>query len=84
MTDQENRTLPRAKALIGEAIKPAESLPQTINKNGENCAVVALAKDQRKRAERQGTLAEFLLASPLRGSELDVERLADAPRDRLF
>jgi hypothetical protein len=30
---------------------------------------------------RKGTLAQFLLASPLRGSDLDVEREHDEPRD---
>jgi hypothetical protein len=28
-----------------------------------------------------GTLAEFLLASPLRGADLDLERQRDAPDD---
>jgi hypothetical protein len=34
-----------------------------------------------RKPERKGTLAEFLLASPLRGADLDLERQHDAPRD---
>jgi hypothetical protein len=30
---------------------------------------------------RKGTLAEFLLASPLRGADIDMERQRDKPRD---
>jgi hypothetical protein len=30
---------------------------------------------------RKGTLAEFLLASPLGGAALDLERQRDTPRD---
>jgi hypothetical protein len=30
---------------------------------------------------RKGTLAEFLLASPLRGADLGLERQRDTPRD---
>jgi len=30
---------------------------------------------------RKGTLAQFLLESPLRGADLDLERQRDEPRD---
>jgi hypothetical protein len=33
---------------------------------------------------RMGTLVEFLLASPLRGADLDVDRINDVPRDVEF
>ncbi len=40
----------------------------------------------RQRAEiaRKGTLADFFMASPLRGSDLDLERTKGEPRDLAF
>jgi len=35
-----------------------------------------------RESARKGTLLEFLLASPLRGADLDLERQHDSPRDR--
>jgi hypothetical protein len=39
--------------------------------------VIVSAEEWARKTVRKGTLAEFLLASPLRGSDLDLER----PRD---
>ena len=38
-------------------------------------------RNGRARPVRKGTLAEFLLASPLREADLDLERARDQPRD---
>ncbi|TIT87738.1 MAG: prevent-host-death protein, partial [Mesorhizobium sp.] len=35
-----------------------------------------------RKTARKGTLAEFLLESPLRGADLDLERQPDEPRDQ--
>jgi hypothetical protein len=38
------------------------------------------AEEWERKTKRSGTLAEFFAASPLRGSELAVERVEDNPR----
>jgi len=59
----------------------AQSSPQLITRNGKPSAVVVSAEEWARKSARKGTLAEFLLASPLRGADLDLERRRDAPRD---
>ena len=44
-------------------------------------AVVAAAEERERKARRQGTLADFFAASPLRRSGLEFERPQDVPRD---
>ena len=44
-------------------------------------AVIVSAEEWVRKTVRKGTLAEFLLASPLRGADLELERQRDAPRD---
>jgi hypothetical protein len=44
-------------------------------------AIVVSAEEWQKKSSRPGSLAEFLAASPLRDSGLDVERLDIKPRD---
>ena len=39
------------------------------------------AQEWARKTQRKGSLAEFLLASPLRGADLDLERIRDQPRD---
>jgi hypothetical protein len=39
------------------------------------------AEEWARKTVRKGTLAEFLLASPLRGADLDLEQVRDQPRD---
>jgi len=74
-------TLAGAKARLSEVVDRAQSVPQTITRNGKPCAVIVSADERARKTDRRGTLAEFLLASPLRGAELDLERQHDAPRD---
>ncbi|MBE0694628.1 MAG: type II toxin-antitoxin system prevent-host-death family antitoxin [Aquamicrobium sp.] len=76
-----NWTVARAKAQLSEVIERAQSAPQTITRNGRPSVVVVSVEEWERKAARKGTLAEFLLESPLRGAALDLERLRDAPRD---
>ena len=39
------------------------------------------AEERARKTARKGTLAEFLLASPLRRADLELERQDDLPRD---
>ena len=53
---------------------------QVVSRRGKQ-KVVVLAKEEYDRLTRpRGSLSEFLLSSPLAGSELNLERLKDLPR----
>jgi prevent-host-death family protein len=62
-------------------IDRAEGEPQVITCNGKASVVVVSVEEWARKTARKGTLAEFLLKSPLRGAELDIERQRDEPRD---
>jgi prevent-host-death family protein len=69
-------TVAQAKAKFSELIDKAKSEgPQRITKHGRTTAVVVAAEEWSRKAERKGNLAEFLAASPLRGSGLKLKRL---------
>lgn len=71
-----------AKARFAEVIEQARTRgPQTITRHGRNAAVVVSIEEWERRTARRGNLAEFLAASPLRGSGLSVERRTDRLRD---
>ncbi|MBN9221547.1 MAG: type II toxin-antitoxin system Phd/YefM family antitoxin [Mesorhizobium sp.] len=74
-------TVAGAKARLSEVIERAQSSPQTITRNGKPSVVVVSAEEWQRKTVRKGTLAEFLLDSPLRGADLDLERQRDEPRD---
>ncbi|MGE0281192.1 MAG: type II toxin-antitoxin system Phd/YefM family antitoxin [Rhizobiaceae bacterium] len=74
-------TVANAKAKLSEVIDRAQTAPQTITRNGKPSVVVVSADEWQRKTARKGTLAEFLLASPLRGADLDLERLRDQPRE---
>jgi prevent-host-death family protein len=74
-------TLAGAKARFSEVVDRAQAVPQTITRNGKPSVVVVSAEEWARKTGRKGTLAEFLLASPLRGAELDLERQHDVSRD---
>lgn len=76
-------TLANAKARLSEVIDRAQTGPQVITRHGKPIAVVVSAGEWARKAARKGTLAEFLLASPLRGADLELERVHDAPRDEM-
>lgn len=76
-----NWTVASAKARLSQVIERAQSSPQTITRNGKPSVVVVAAEEWERKTARKGTLAEFLLDSPLRGLDLDLERLRDESRD---
>ena len=64
--------------LVDRAIREGA---QVVTRHGKN-TVVVLPYDEYERLTRTpGRLSEFLLASPLHGSELRIERDASQPRD---
>ena len=69
-----------AKARLSSVIEQARTGPQIITRNGRPTAVVVSIEEWERRTTRSGTLADFLAASPLRGSGLRVERSKDLPR----
>lgn len=71
----ETWTVAEAKAKLSEVISRAETTgPQTITRNGRKTAVVVAAEEWERKTTRQGNLAEFFAASPLRGSKLKIRR----------
>jgi prevent-host-death family protein len=74
-------TIASAKAKLSEVIQQAQTAPQTITRNGKPSVVVVSAEEWERKTMRKGTLAQFLMDSPLRGTELDIERQADDARD---
>jgi prevent-host-death family protein len=74
-------TVANAKARLSELIERAQAEPQTITRNGKPSVVVVSVEEWGRKAARKGSLAEFLLSSPLRGADLDLERQRDEPRD---
>jgi len=75
-------TVADAKARFSEVIEKARREgPQIITKNGRSTAVVVSTDEWEKKTARSGSLAEFLLGSPLRGAEVDLERSTDASRE---
>jgi prevent-host-death family protein len=79
--DDKSWTVANAKAKLSEVIERAQSVPQTITRNGKPSVVVVSAEEWQRKTARKGSLAEFLMESPLRGTDLDVERQRDEPRD---
>lgn len=79
--DEQSWTVANAKAKLSEVIDRAQTTPQTITRNGKPSVVVVSHEEWERKTARKGTLAEFLMASPLRGSDLNLERQLDEPRD---
>ncbi len=75
-------TVAKAKARFSELVARARSEgPQTITKHGHAAAVIVSAEEWERRSRRTGTLADFFAGSPLAGSDLQVERRQDGPRE---
>jgi prevent-host-death family protein len=82
MPSQPNWTVADAKARLSEVIdKARHEGPQTITKNGRSTAVLVSIEEWERKTKRSGSLADFLLASPLRGADLELERLRDDAKD---
>ena len=72
----------QAKARFSEVIERArEEGPQAITKYGRPAVVVVSIEEWTRKTRRNGTLAEFFAASPLRGSHLEIERAQGGPRE---
>jgi len=69
-------TVAEAKAKFSRLVEEARARgPQTITRNGRVAAVVVAAEEWERKVKRRGNLAEFLLASPLRGSGAKIGAL---------
>lgn len=79
--DSMSWTVAGAKAKLSEVMERAQSAPQTITRNGKPSVVVVSAEEWQRKTARKGSLAEFLLESPLHGADMDIERQGDEPRD---
>jgi prevent-host-death family protein len=74
-------TVAQAKAKFSEVIDRAMSEgPQTVTRKGRTAVVVVDASEWQRKTMRVGNLAEFLAASPLRGSSLKLPRRKELPR----
>lgn len=65
-------------ALIDHALTEG---PQTITRSGHKAVVVVSAEEWDRKTKRNGNLAEFLAASPLRGSRIRIRRSKDRARE---
>ncbi|MET3928113.1 type II toxin-antitoxin system Phd/YefM family antitoxin [Devosia sp. 2618] len=74
-------TVANAKARLSEVIERAQSEPQMITRNGTPSVVIVSVEEWNRKTARKGSLASFLMESPLAGTELETERLVDQPRD---
>ena len=80
-TDSNTWMLTSAKAHFSRLIEWAQTSPQLITQHGKPRVVMVSAQEWARRTARKGTLAEFLLASPLRDTPMDIERIRDRPEN---
>ena len=74
-------TVANAKARLSELIERAQNEPQLITRNGTPSVMMVSVEEWNRKTARKGSLANFLMQSPLASSELDAERKDEAPRD---
>jgi prevent-host-death family protein len=80
-SDSARWTVAEAKARFSEVIDCATSKgPQTVTRHGQSAVVIVAIEEWERKSQRRGNLAEFLAASPLRGSGMTVKRRADRMR----
>lgn len=71
-----------AKAHLSELLEHViNNGPQAITRRGKEIAVVVSIDEWHRKTNRSGSLAEFLAASPLRNSDLEVNRIDIPTRD---
>lgn len=71
-----------AKARLSELLdQVVHDGPQAITRRGQEIAVVVSIEEWHRKTNRSGSLAEFLAASPLRDSDLEVDRVDLPARD---
>lgn len=74
-------TVANAKARLSELIERAQSEPQLITRNGTPSVIMVSVEEWNRKTARKGSLASFLMQSPLAGSALDLDRRDEVPRD---
>ena len=75
-------TVASAKARFSEVIDRARSDgPQTVTRNGKPAVVLVSADEWERRTVPKDNLYDFLRNSPLRGAEIDLDRLDEQARD---
>lgn len=77
-------TVAEAKAKLSEVIDNARRKgPQAITRHGKSAVVVVDAElwEQTRKRQARGSFADFLMASPLRGSGLETTRLEGGVRE---
>jgi prevent-host-death family protein len=73
--DEHIWTVAEAKAKFSAVIDQAQAKgPQTITRNGRQAVVVVSAAEWERKSRRNGSLADFFAAAPLRGSKLKLKR----------
>jgi antitoxin Phd len=71
-----------AKSKFSEVVERALAEgAQIVTRRGKKAVVVLPYDEYERLTQRSGSLAQFLLASPLAGSDLSIERDKDLPRD---
>ena len=74
--------LQEAKNKLSKVVEEArKSGPQVITVRGKEAAVVLSIEEYRRITPKKESLAEFFANSPLRGSDLEIERLPDFERE---
>lgn len=68
----------RLSYVIDEALRHG---PQTITRRGVDTVMVIAVKDYRSKLKREQSFIDFILASPLPGSDLVIDRDKDTGRD---
>lgn len=70
-------TVATAKAKLSEVIDLAMSEgPQFITRKGKPAAVIVSAEEWARRSARKGTIVDFFMNSPLRGSKIKIGRMS--------
>ena len=77
-----------AKAQLSQIIHEAETEgPQTLERNGRRVAVVLSVKEwdryllEKESSEKEESMADFFMRSPLRNSGLEIKRSKWKPRE---
>lgn len=74
-------TVASAKARLSEVMERAQTAPQTITRNGRPSVVMVSVDTWERTTSRKGSLARFLLESPLAGADVETDRGTDSGRD---
>jgi prevent-host-death family protein len=69
-------SLAEAKAKFSEVVERARTQgPQRVTRNGKDAVVVVSVEEWSKRRRPPETLFEFFERSPLRGTDIEIERI---------